>query len=566
MKGRIRKIIGTLCLFGVLFQVAFGGLAWAADSVVTVEGSTNTATVSGTLLGEASYATLVVLYPGKTLTWEYDATINFSDVVFEAALIQLEDGRFSRALNFWEEGPFGQYTIRVAYEGEFYETYYRYTKTGEAFEQELKEKLNAGADILDTLLEYEDMTLLDRSWFEAAPQELIACFEEEIKKLLPVGEVSVFLTQVDETAQKVRAMDEVNKAADTAELVQVLEKNKEILGLLFDVTTEEAAPFIEQILEEKPYYTVQAFEEMNSRYILQRINAASWGAYRGLIEQYPEIGILDVEKELNGFTAGQEQTLFGNMAKKAPFDSLEAFRDEFYSQKERLADDKPSTGGSSGGSAGGGGGGSGSGGAGVAGPLHTAVQTQPPEEEPQPLTFSDLEQVPWAQESIAYLAEEGVISGIGDGKFDPMGQVKREEFIKMMLNAFRFTVRSGYCEFLDVEQGAWYENYIYTAYSEDLVNGISEEYFGVGQSISRQDAAVLLTRVIQKRGLTLDVTKTADAPTDLEAVAEYAADAVKAMYKAGVLSGNESGEFQPQESLTRAQAAKMIYGALNSVR
>ena len=51
-------------------------------------------------------------------------------------------------------------------------------------------------------------------------------------------------------------------------------------------------------------------------------------------------------------------------------------------------------------------------------------------------------------------------------------------------------------------------------------------------------------------------------PADIEKVSAYAKDAVTNMFISRVLSGNEKGEFMPKEHLTRAQAAKIIFGVL----
>ena len=50
---------------------------------------------------------------------------------------------------------------------------------------------------------------------------------------------------------------------------------------------------------------------------------------------------------------------------------------------------------------------------------------------------------------------------------------------------------------------------------------------------------------------------------DSAIVATYAQESVSRLAGAGVISGFEDGSFRPNEALTRAQSAILIYGLLN---
>lgn len=564
MKHRKVKTGVLLLVLGLLFQAGLCGPAFGAESGpeegLRVERTGDDLLISGSFAGDTAYATLLALYPGQELTLEYDAVVDATGMISGARILNVTDGDFRCVLPVGKDGPFGVYRIFVLYGGQKYEASFRFTKSGAAYKDELKQKLNGGAAVLDTLLEYQELTLLDAAWFAGAPRELAAYFEERVRALLPAEDMDAFLARTEAEAELVYAMDEVNRAKTREALAAALQKHKARFSLAFDAGEADAASLLDQTLKELPYYTAEAFEALSGRYILTKVNAASWGGYHDLFVQYAEIGIADMDAELKGLSASQQNALFRHLAQLAPFDSLDAFRQGFLSARSWVKAQQGS------GTGGGAGGGRISSGTSSGGPV-TAVQ-EPQNMEPSPAEspFADLAAVPWARESIAYLASVGAVSGVGGGRFEPMGPVKREEFLKMALNVFGYTVRSGRTPFADVERDAWYENYVYTACSEAVVNGVSETLFGVGDPITRQDAAVLLTRIFSGVDKRLDVTPGGALPGDLGQTADYAADAVAAMFKAGVLSGDENGDFQPQSQLTRAEAAKMIYGVLNSVR
>lgn len=53
--------------------------------------------------------------------------------------------------------------------------------------------------------------------------------------------------------------------------------------------------------------------------------------------------------------------------------------------------------------------------------------------------------------------------------------------------------------------------------------------------------------------------------TDKDDVAEYASDALKALISMGVIGGYEDGSFKPEQTITRAETAKMIMTLLDAV-
>lgn len=47
--------------------------------------------------------------------------------------------------------------------------------------------------------------------------------------------------------------------------------------------------------------------------------------------------------------------------------------------------------------------------------------------------------------------------------------------------------------------------------------------------------------------------------TDSADIADYARESVAKLQKAGIMSGDENGAFNPRDNATRAQAAQIIY-------
>ncbi len=181
------------------------------------------------------------------------------------------------------------------------------------------------------------------------------------------------------------------------------------------------------------------------------------------------------------------------------------------------------------------------------------------------VVFSDIENVSWAKDAIEYLYNENIISGSGDGTYRPNDNIKREEFIKILVEAMGIKNMQESDIFEDAALGQWYTPYIYAAYSNGIVSGISDTEFGVGVDISRQDIAVMIDRAITAMKLTVSDIREAQSFGDEGQIASYATDSVNNLYKKGIFSGNENNEFSPAEKATRAEVAQVVYNLINRV-
>lgn len=222
-------------------------------------------------------------------------------------------------------------------------------------------------------------------------------------------------------------------------------------------------------------------------------------------------------------------------------------------------------------SSGGSGGGIGSGGGGGGGggnreeetdKQETPVEPQiPAEDGKETSVYSDLNGYDWAEEAITALTEKGLINGDGTGKFNPSAYITREEFVKIILPAVGLFNEGEECEFSDVDKENWAYSYIASAYKSGIVNGIGEGVFGFGKRITRQDIAVLIDRVAKQAGI--DFAKVNEKNfVDGAEISDYARESVKAMSAAGIINGDDMGNFAPLKEATRAEAAVMIYRLL----
>ena len=106
--------------------------------------------------------------------------------------------------------------------------------------------------------------------------------------------------------------------------------------------------------------------------------------------------------------------------------------------------------------------------------------------------------------------------------------------------------------FSDVTAGNWYYASVYGAYNKGIVNGTSDAGFSPNAPVTRQDAAVMISRAY---GIKADGSVNF---TDITKVADYAVEAVTGLAGKGIINGYNDNTFRPASSLTRGETAAIL--------
>ncbi|WP_054026159.1 S-layer homology domain-containing protein [Bacillus sp. FJAT-28004] len=182
------------------------------------------------------------------------------------------------------------------------------------------------------------------------------------------------------------------------------------------------------------------------------------------------------------------------------------------------------------------------------------------------VSFSDIASVEaWAGREISVVAAKGAIEGKSVGLFAPKDKVTRAEFAKMLIRALDLENGSATEGFADVDSAAWYAPYVAAAAQLKIINGRSDTKFDPNATITRAEMATMIARALK-------VSQGASDVADVNAALKDFADAgkINASLKDGVafaathkiVVGN-AGKFLPNNNATRAEAAVIIYRALN---
>lgn len=175
----------------------------------------------------------------------------------------------------------------------------------------------------------------------------------------------------------------------------------------------------------------------------------------------------------------------------------------------------------------------------------------------------------WAEKTIF----DSMYAGIVDitNNFRTNDSITRAEFVKIVNKTFGYTTKADKEYFADVEQGQWFYDDILIALKEGYVNGYEDGTFKPNEKISRQEAAVIIAKVVNggksvettfedQNGNKVETDIKTDYKDDKD-IAVWADESVKLLKDKNIIKGYEDKTFRPKNNITRAEALTMIKGA-----
>lgn len=162
---------------------------------------------------------------------------------------------------------------------------------------------------------------------------------------------------------------------------------------------------------------------------------------------------------------------------------------------------------------------------------------------------------------IEKLTQRQIINGTSETEFAPNKEITRGQFAAMVARALDLELPTEPLSFEDI-QGKWYEGYVNALTKAGIIKGKSETQFDPGATLTRQQAAVMMTRMLEYLNVKTDGFASDKQFGDFDKLSEEAKDSVNTLATLQIMSGKENGQFDPSAPLTRSQMAKILYLSL----
>ena len=184
----------------------------------------------------------------------------------------------------------------------------------------------------------------------------------------------------------------------------------------------------------------------------------------------------------------------------------------------------------------------------------------PQVETKEPVKFNDIPQNHWASPSITKMSSAGILKGDGNGNFNANQATKRADVAIMLVNLLGLENEAkelnSKTSFKDVREDKYYVNYVELAKQYGIISGVGNDKFNPEGTVSRQDVMVMVSRVLKQLGIEAKETTKANF-SDANTVSDYAKESVDYLVSLGVVKG-DNNKINPKQNITRAEMAVIL--------
>ena len=185
--------------------------------------------------------------------------------------------------------------------------------------------------------------------------------------------------------------------------------------------------------------------------------------------------------------------------------------------------------------------------------------------DPDAVQYSDVPMKEWYYDAVQYAARNGLMGGTSANTFEPESAMTRAMLVTVL---WRYEGKPmGYQNtFSDVnaKNGSWYIDAVAWAAANGIVGGVGNNKFDPDGNITREQMATILYRYAKKKGI--DTGKRGDLSgfPDGSKVESWAKDAVQWTVAEKIIGGSE-GYLLPQGNATRAQVATILMRFIENI-
>ena len=182
-------------------------------------------------------------------------------------------------------------------------------------------------------------------------------------------------------------------------------------------------------------------------------------------------------------------------------------------------------------------------------------------EEPWVNPFRDVTESDWFYDDVRFANQNGLFNGVEKDLFAPEEPMTRGMLVTVLWRLDGETAPKTATTFTDVDVNAYYADAVTWAAESGVVNGIGGNKFDPEGNVTREQIAAILFRYAAFKGVDTAARADLTAFPDAEKTSAYARDALSWAVAAELVKGTKEGStiyLDPQGSATRAQVAAIL--------
>jgi len=175
--------------------------------------------------------------------------------------------------------------------------------------------------------------------------------------------------------------------------------------------------------------------------------------------------------------------------------------------------------------------------------------------------FKDVPSGKWYKKYVDYAVTYEIFSGTGSDTFSPDLVMSRAQFVQVFANLSGVDTSNPNVEsgFSDVPKGAWYTAAVTWAAQNGIVSGVGNGRFDPNAQVTREQMCVMLANYMENfLGVSLQNKANVEAFADDREISSWAKASVYKCANAALVNGVGNNRFAPKASATRAEGATLF--------
>ncbi|PER34065.1 S-layer protein [Bacillus thuringiensis] len=174
-------------------------------------------------------------------------------------------------------------------------------------------------------------------------------------------------------------------------------------------------------------------------------------------------------------------------------------------------------------------------------------------------TFKDVPTNHWSYDAIMHLKEKNIVAGYGNGMFGLGDNITRRQAARLLyvyLQPLNLAIPYE-DQFRDVK-GTMFEKEIHAVVSSGLMNGYGDNMFGPDDVLTREQLAAILQNTFNLKAKS--ITTFNDVEKNY-----WATEGISALQENKIAVGTGDNLFEPKKVVTREQYAQFLYNAIRKL-
>ena len=183
------------------------------------------------------------------------------------------------------------------------------------------------------------------------------------------------------------------------------------------------------------------------------------------------------------------------------------------------------------------------------------------------VSFRDVSKNAWYKEAVDYAVSNGLMNGMGNNTFEPDTATNRAMLVTILWRYAGSPV-DGTNDFADVPNGQWFTQAVAWAAKNGIVTGVGNNKFDPEGKLTREQLATILFRYAKMCEIDTSARAEFGKFEDGKKVQSWSKEAVQWAVAEGIIGGtSENGKLylDPQGNATRAQVATILMRFIENV-